>query len=297
MLKVSFRRLLTVIGLSSLILGLGSCSGGGGGGDSAGRRADDHSGTLSMRIGDAKPMLPPGTEKVLVTFDQVSVHKDEGAEGEWISLPLLKTPYTIDLLQLAEGKTISLVPPAKLVPGRYTQVRVGVTRATIIIGGVAYFVQIPSENLKTDWAFEFTMTGGGGVDLTLDFDLSQSMIVTGSGNFRLKPVLHLNETKEAATIQGKIGASGFGASPEATVIVTWDKDNSGDLGPGDEEYTRLQVVKGILSPTEFTIFWVVPNQSYIVQIEVGGAPIYIEPLGTATMQGGTVVSLKNALPI
>ncbi len=295
--KVSFRRLLTVIGLSFLVLGLGSCSGGGGGGDSAGHRADDHSGILSMRIGDTKPMLPPGTEKVLVTFDQVSVHKNEGVEGEWISLPLLKTPYSIDLFQLAEGKTTSLVPPVELEPGRYTQVRVGVTRATIIIGGVAYSVQIPSENLKTDQAFEFIVTGGGRVDLTVDFDLSQSMMVTGSGNFKLKPVLRLNETKGAATIQGKIGASGFGAWPEATVIVTWDKDNSGGLSPGDEEYTRLQVVKGILSPTEFTIFWVVPNQSYIVQIEVGGAPIYIEPLDIATMQAGTVVSLKNALPI
>ena len=295
--KVSFRRLLTLIGLSFLVLSLGSCSGGGGGGDSAGHRADDHSGTLSMRIGDAKPMLPPGTEKVLVKFDQVSVHKDEGVEGEWISLPLHKTPYTIDLLQFAEGKTTSLVPPVKLEPGRYTQVRVGVTRATIVISGVAYSVQIPSENLKTDQEFEFTMTGGGRVDLTVDFDLSQSMMVTGSGNFKLKPVLHLNETREAATIEGKIGAYGFGACPEATVIVTWDKDNSGGLSAGDEEYTRLQVVKGILSPTEFTIFWLVPEQSYIVEIEVGGAPIYIEPLGTATMQAGAVVSLKNGLPI
>ncbi len=295
--KVFFRRLLTVIGLSFLILGLGSCSGGGGGGDSAGRREDNHSGTLSMSVGDAKAMLPPGTEKVLVTFDQVSVLKGEGEEGEWISVPLRKTPYSIDLLQLAEGKTTSLVPPVKLEPGRYSQVRIGVTRATIIISGVAYSVQIPSENLKTDQNFEFIITGGGEVDLMLDFDLSQSMVVTGSGNFKLKPVLHLNVTNQAAKIEGKIGAYGFGGSPEATVIVTWDKDNSGGLSPGDEEYTRLQVVKGILSPTEFTIFWVVPNQSYIVQIEVGGASIYLEPLGMASVQGGTVVSLKNALPI
>ena len=299
MLKVSFRRLLTTIGLSILILGLGSCSGGGGGGDSSGPRSDDHSGKFSLRISDAKPLLPPGTEKVLITFDQVSVRQDGGVGGEreWISLPLPKTPYTINLLQFTEGKTTFLVPPVRLEAGRYTQVRIGVTRATLVMGGVAYSVQVPSENLKTDQELAFTMSGGGGVDLTVDFDLSQSIVVTGSGNFKLKPVLHLNETKEAATMQGKIGASGFGAFPEATVIVTWDKDNSGGLSPGDEEYTRVQITRGILSPTEFTLFWLVPNHSYIVQVEVGGVSTYIEPLGAAIMQPGAVVPLHGGSPI
>jgi len=35
--------------------------------------------------------------------------------------------------------------------------------------------------LKTDKNFEFNVQGGGAVDLTVDFDLSQSIVVTGPG--------------------------------------------------------------------------------------------------------------------
>jgi hypothetical protein len=294
MVKTTSCRLGTAVALCLLALSLGSC--GGGGGDGSG--ASDNSGKLSMRVGDAKPMLPPGTEKILVAFDKVSVHRDEGtgAEGEWISLPLPHKPYTIDLLQFTDGHTTSLVPPAKVDPGKYTQVRIAVTGATIMISGVAYAIEIPSGNLKTDQEFEFAVTGGGSVSLTVDFDLSQSIVVTGSGQFKLKPVLHLNRTQEAVTIQGKISTASLGAFPEATVIVTQDRDNSSGLSPGDEEYTRIIVPAGASDPTGFGIFWLVPNQSYIVQVEVGSIPIYMEPLSSSQMLPGTIVLLNNDLP-
>jgi hypothetical protein len=302
MRKTSFRRLGMVLAFCFLAVSLGSCGGGGGGGgsdSSDGSGGSDSTGSLAVNVGDAKPMLPPGTEKVLVTFDQVFVHRDEGtgAEGEWISLPLPRTPYTIDLLQFADGRTTVLAPPVKLETGKYTQIRIGVTSATIVISGVAYAAEIPSGKLRTDREFGFTVTGGGSVSLTVDFDLSQSLVVTGAGTFKLKPVLHLNQTQEAAAIQGKISAASFGASLEATVIVTQDKDSSGDLSPGDEEYTRLSVPIGSSDPTEFSVFWLVPNQSYIVQIEVGGAQIYVEPLSASQMAPGTAVPLHSDLPI
>lgn len=260
------------------------------GGDSS--DSSSSSGTVSINIADAKPMLPSGTEKVLITFDEVSVHK---AGGEWTSLPLAQTPYIIDLLQFSDGRQTQLVPPVTLESGKYTQIRIGVASALIRINGVDYPVEIPSENLKTDKEFDFEVTGGGAVDLTVDFDLSQSIVVTGSGTYKLKPVLHINETQEAATIQGSIAASTFGSFTEAVVIVTWDKDDSGTVNTGDEEYTRVTVEKEDSVPTQFNIYWLVPTQSYVIQITVGGTQIYEESV--AELQAGIVFLLNSGSAI
>ena len=60
------------------------------------------SGTLKVYVTDAKPVLPSGTEQVLITFEEVMVHK---AGGDWVSLPLVQSPYTINLLQFSGGAT------------------------------------------------------------------------------------------------------------------------------------------------------------------------------------------------
>ncbi len=256
----------------------------GGGDDSS-----NSTGTISMAVTDARPVLPSGTTKVSVTIDEISVH---GAGGGWTTLPLPQTPFIIeDLLQFADGNTTQLVPPVQLTSGKYTQIRLGVTSATITINGQDQPLEIPSENLKTVQEFDFTLTGGGAVDLTVDFDLSQSIVVTGSGTYQLKPVLHIVQTQEAATINGKIMDTTFGSNTEAIVVVTLDKDNSGDITTGDEEYTRITLDKSLSGDTQFSIFWLVPNNGYIVQIEIGGEVIYTA--ATGQMLPGTVVSLNG----
>ena len=256
--------------------------------------SDGSSGTISINIADAKPMLPSGTEKVLITFNEVSVHK---AGGDWTSLPLAQTPYSIDLLQFSDGKSTQLVPPVTLESGKYTQIRIGVSSALIRINGVDYPVNIPSDKLRTDKEFEFNVTGGGAVNLTVDFDLSQSIVVTGSGTYQLKPVLHIIQTQEAATIQGSIKASTFGSFTEAVVIVIWDKDNSGTVTAGDEEYTRISVEKEGSNPTQFRIYWLVPNQSYIIQIVVGSTQIYQEFVVSTKLPAGAVFLLNSGSAI
>jgi len=130
-----------------------------------------NSGTFSLAITDAKPVLPAGVVQVLVTIDEVSVHQ---AGGDWISLPLARTHFTIDLLQFTDGQTTQLVPPAMLTQGKYTQVRPGVQSATIITDTNEQF-PVDIADLKTDKNFDFEVTGGGAVALTVDFDLSRSV--------------------------------------------------------------------------------------------------------------------------
>ena len=251
------------------------------------------SGMISINVTDAKPVLPSGTEQVLIIFDEVFVHRTGGG---WISLPLAQDP-SIDLLQFQSGTTTELVPPVSLIPGKYTQIRIGVTDASIRIDEVDYAVEIPSQNLKTDKEFDFEVVGGGAVDLTVDFDLSQSIVVTGPDTYMLKPVLHVNQTQEAATLQGQISDATFEVAAEATIIVTWDKDQSGDLSSEDEEYTRVRLTKGPADPTGFSIYWLVPEEGYNVLIEVDGTLTHEEFVLPVDLPAGAVFELNLGGPI
>lgn len=255
---IKFKGLLYFILLSTVTL-LAACGGGGGSGSGG-------TGTLSMSVTDAKPMLPEGVTNLFVTFDEVRVHKSGGG---WTSLPLVESPYTIDLLQFQDGNVTELVPPTKLESGKYTQVRLVVSSAKILFDNISSTaeepVRVPSGNLKTDKNFIFNVGEDAAVDLIVHFDLSKSVVVTGPAanpSYKLKPVLHLfDDPLEAATIKGSIENSAFGDSEKATVTVIAESNQ--------EEYTIVEVSESDTEdPTEFTIFWLVPYESYTVEIDL-----------------------------
>ena len=253
-----------------------SCSDGGG---SSSTTAG--SGIVTMSITDAKPMLPANITAFKVKFDEVLVHKSGGG---WISLPMAESPHIIDLLQFIDGDTTEFVPPVRLVSGKYTQVRIVISEAWITVSEgsdeIEYMVTIPSENLKTDKNFDFyvgDLTGvdedSTGVDIIVDFDLSMSLKVennTSPTTYTCKPVLHLAETKKAATIVGHIDDAAFGDEDYAIVSVfVRDPDSS-----SYEEYTKIMVTNTASeNPELFTIFWLVPNKEYLVEITSEGTPV------------------------
>jgi hypothetical protein len=241
-----------------------ACGGGGGSGDS---------GTVAMSVTDAKPLLPENVTNLFVAFSEVWVHKP--GDG-WIQLALAESPHVIDLLQFQDGNTTELVPPTRLDSGTYTQVRIVVDSAMMrfeikgedgnLLKTEDITVEVPSDKLRTDTNFEFIVSGDSAADLVVHFDLSMSVVVseTASGpSYKLKPVLHLFEDPlQAATIEGRIENTAFGDSDAAIIIV---KDSSG------EEFTRLEVPKSAAAEstsTEFSIFWLVPDQYYTVEIDL-----------------------------
>ena len=272
------------------LLILSAC--GSGGGD-----ANVGSGTIQMSITDAKPMLPAGASNLFVTFEEVLVHKS----GEsWISLPLAKTPYNIDLLQFQDGNVTELVPPTRLVSGKYTQVRIVVSSAKIRFDDGSTVedktVEVPSENLKTDKNFIFDVPEATAVDIVTHFDLSQSIVVSGplgNSSYKLKPVLHLfDDPLKAATIKGTIADSSFVGSNSATVIVTADRIH--------EEYTRVEVPKSDTGePVEFSIFWLVPNESYTVEIDLSQDDTvdFVESVQDDILIEGAIFQLNGGNPI
>ena len=251
------KSIVFAISLLSLAITFG-CGGGGGGSESG----SSGTGTLSMSMTDAKPMLPTGVTNCFVTIDEVSVHSSGGG---WQSLPMARTPYTIDLLQFTEGLTTEFVPPVALPSGKYTQVRLSVVGAKIRFNNDPndeVGMTIPSENLKTNKNFDVDVDQGAAVDITIDFDLSKSIVVegpAGSPSYKLEPVLHLVETAEAATIEGFIANSSFIGSYVVIRVV----DTTG------QEYTKVQVNKDTtagVTDTAYSVFWLVPNQAYTVQV-------------------------------
>ena len=254
-----FAKQFVVFNLLILVSLLSGCGGGGGGGTTS------DSGTVTLSVTDAKPLLPDDVENFFVEFSEVWVHKP--GEG-WIELPLVESPYTIDLLQFYDGFTTDLVPPTKLSSGKYTQVRFVVSSATMGVsdghGGITErVVEIPSENLKTDKNFTIDLGPDAAIDLVAHFDLSKSVVVTGPASdptYKLKPVLHLfDDPFTAAIIDGSISNSAFGDSGKATIVVIAESNG--------EEYTKVKITKSTTAdPTEYSIFWIVPNQEYTVQI-------------------------------
>jgi len=288
-------RLLIYLFILSSFLMITACGGGGGGGS-------DSFGEVAIDVTDAKPVLPDGATNLWITFTEVLAHKSGGG---WTSLPLLESPYSIDLLQFYDGNTTELVPPVSLSSGKYTQIRIVVSKATIRFNNEPNTdtpVEISSENLKTDKNFDFDVEGGGAVDIIVDFDLSQSIVVTdesGTPSYKLKPVLHIVDASEAATINGKIDQESFvdGQNAEVTVFVF-------NPETGYEEYTKIEVSKSNEDGAEFTefnIFWLVPNQDYRVGIDFDPDSEYdsefTEDVSADDLEPGEVWSLSGGTPI
>jgi hypothetical protein len=282
-------KLLWVLSAIVLLSSTFSCSDGGGSGSSI------SSGIVTMSVTDAKPMLPDNVTNFWVRFEEIWVHKSGGG---WISLPLAESPYEIDLLQFIEGNTTQLVPPARLEHGKYTQVRIVISEAKIRIddGNEVndYDVVIPSGNLKTDknFIFDVDVQNPAAVDIVVDFDLSMSLKQDNSTTppaYQCKPVLHLVDTIEAATIYGEISDASFlknGPTAYVTVFV-------GD--PQNEEvYTKVEVTQETPGVNElFEIFWLVPGVEYYVAIDFDQSAQGAHHHEYITVGSGDVITLNG----
>lgn len=256
-MKFSGRSLaaLAMVSILSILIG---CGGGGGSGSSGG----SSTGTVSMSITDAKPVLPDNVTNCSVTIDEVSVHSSEGG---WETLDMVRTPFTIDLLHFSDGITAEFVPPARLSSGSYTQVRLSVVSASLRFNDDSaqeVELTIPSENLKTDKNFLFEVGPKTAVDITIDFDLSKSIVVEGPAanpSYKLKPVLHIVDTELAATIVVTVITNPLFVDKAWVTVLS--KDTAGDY---TQEYTKVEITADDLP---YPIYWLVPDEDYLVEID------------------------------
>ena len=166
------------------------------------------------KVGDDENYLA-----VSITISEIKVHlagEDEEAEGEWIEWEL-KGKNEFDLIQLKNDGISELFSEKELDPGKYTQIRLFITEANVWIEIVneesekkivsdsdvekdiivessesyeEHNLNIPS-NLQTGLKLihPFEIDGGQTTELTIDFDAEKSIVKTGNGNYKLKPVI------------------------------------------------------------------------------------------------------------
>ena len=261
----------------------------GGGGDSGAG-----SGTLSIDIADAKPLLPDGITGLEIQFSKVRVHTSGGG---WEDCDVITDP--IDLLQLHSGKSAVLVPNCLIKAGKITQLRFEIENARIVKSGAVEDMDLdvpPSGTLKTDKNFTVDIGNGAFVALTAHFDPTRSIVVTGPPNssYRLKPVIHLLHTHKAATICGGINHDTFSDS-RAIVTVIVDKDENGISDDSDELYAQI-VVEEDSDPTNFCTYWVDPDQQYIIEVredEEGTSVIVPVVVSPGQLSAGQTHNLGN----
>ncbi len=152
-------------------------------------------GILEIRVTDPPPA---DVKKAIVYLTNIEVHKassqisenvsdnvsDEG--GEWIKI--LGAPPSFDLMTV--GEVAAILGSANITVGKFTQIRMDVTKVEVTTAnGDNFTAEVPSDKLKI--VRPFNVQPGLKTVLTLDFDGSKSLIVTGEGEALFKPVVEL----------------------------------------------------------------------------------------------------------
>jgi hypothetical protein len=175
-------------------------------------------GRLVLMLTD-RPIAGMEVVKLPVTISGIAVHKAgagetapkaEGVEAteadqeeekgeDWINIPLDKE---IDLIELRtdSGESIKkLLGETMLEPGRYTQIRLSVVKASITVkeGSTekSFDLEILGKN-RLKIVREFQVLENGETEIVLDFDAERSVIRTGKDEYKLRPTIKLSSVKE-----------------------------------------------------------------------------------------------------
>src|SRR5437016_3585909 len=192
----SYSKLFT--GLMGLLLAvvLAGCGSDGGGGAQPG--------TLGVSMTDAPAC---GFDAVNVTVSKVRVHQSDNASENaagWTDITL-NPPRKINLLDLNDptqpNRALESLVETPLEAGHYTQLRLvlvpnsgGPPFANSIVLSAQPNNEIPLDTPSAVQSgikliHQFTVGSGQRVDLLLDFDACKSIVQTGDGTYKLKPVI------------------------------------------------------------------------------------------------------------
>ena len=155
-------------------------------------------GTLNVRLVDA----PAAYQQVNIVVTRVDVHAAgmDSMDG-WFTIN--DVPATYDLLILRNGAS-AVLGEQELPVGHYTQIRLIIGEgSTVMINDTIYPLVIPSgmeTGLKLNHPFDILPDQL--YELVLDFDADRSINLTGSGEYKLSPVIRVQAVVLAGSISG-----------------------------------------------------------------------------------------------
>ncbi|HQN17061.1 MAG TPA: DUF4382 domain-containing protein, partial [Bacteroidales bacterium] len=101
----------------------------------------------------------------------------------WITV--INETQSVDLLQFVNVSKV--LGEKTLDAGTYTQIRLKIDSGTITVDGTDHTLTVPSGVLKLNRGF--VLVPNETRMLTLDFNVENSVVRTGSGKYLLKPVI------------------------------------------------------------------------------------------------------------
>lgn len=157
-------------------------------------------GQLKLSMVDA----PAGYDRINIVVTRVEVHKSVAdSNSGWIVIN--NNSATYDLLTLRNGASVVL-GNSPLDAGSYSQLRLIIgAGSNVVVNGVTYPLEIPSgeqSGIKLNHSFE--IQSGLIYELLLDFDAQRSIVLTGNGQYKLKPVIRVVPIVISGTISGRI---------------------------------------------------------------------------------------------
>jgi hypothetical protein len=157
---------------------------------------------VKIRLTDA----PAQFDKVNIDVQGIQIHSsnDENSEDGWIDMNLLNAGV-YDLLEFNNGLDTLLVDQ-DMPSGTVSQMRLILgENNSVVIGGISYDLDTPSaqtSGLKFQIHDDFL--AGIEYKLWIDFDAARSIVATGNGKYKLKPVIRTFNEATTGAISGSI---------------------------------------------------------------------------------------------
>ena len=135
-----------------------------------------------------KNRKPEDVTSLIITIDQLEVHKTSNSEAGWHTITINET--TIDLMKL--GAIEGIIASEEIPAGDYNQIRFKVDSAQVTTESGEYDAEVPSGKIKINVGF--TVHEDGSTVVTISIDPKASLKISGNKNnpkYKLSPVIHL----------------------------------------------------------------------------------------------------------
>jgi len=176
--------------------------------DSSGGMGEAAQGDFTLRLTDA----PAALDSAVVTVDRVDLvtedgedsaddgGDDDGDNDEEGTLTLTEETRQLDLLQLRNGNEELLADAVTVPEGEYTQLRFVLGDKPgdnyVVVNGGQQMLSVPSgaqSGIKIILPEVEVENDGDQIDVTLDFDVDESFVEQGNGDYRFKPTIKVKD--------------------------------------------------------------------------------------------------------
>lgn len=236
---------------------------------------EERNATIQVWLTDA----PGDYQEVNVEIEGVEIHTSDGEEEEgWQSLNTASGVY--NLLELTNGLD-TLLGSIEIPAGRVSQIRLKLgDNNTLKVNDETYPLNVPSgsqSGLKLQIHQDFAE--GVTYKILLDFDVARSIVTTGNGNYKLKPVIRTITEAQSGAIKGII-------DPAAATPAIYAIKGQDTVATGYSNDAGQFLLQGVPAGT-YTVS-VSPNSGYH-QVDKTGVSV---SLGTVTDLGIVEVDPK-----